>query len=180
MNYKPGDTINVNGIDLLILDETENGLFVLAYGLNIKTEFDDKDNIYKGSKLHQQVEKWFLTTHFSSHFRTINLNTVDDISVYDTLTVKAAPLTFDEYRKYSSIIKPYIKGWFWLINKWDINDNSYAAIVYPDGEPTYTYYYNHSGLLVPAFILPKSDIENPLSNFTTKQLLDEISRRNLL
>lgn len=176
--YKPGNIIIVNNTDLLILDETKDAVFVLAYNLNIKTKFGERNNEYKDSRLQKEIDNWLAATNFHPISRRLELNTTDDAAIYDILIVRAAPLTFDEYRRYSPIIKPYIKTWFWLANKWSNNSSSRVCLVDSIGTAISNHYGINNGALVPAFILPKDDFKNPLSNFSTKELLDEISRRN--
>lgn len=179
-----GDIVTVNGIKLLTLDEIDGNPFVLALGLDIETKFDENGNNYAESLIKRKTEKWFAETGLKAVKRTIDLQTMDGYKGYGELEVKAAPLTFDEYRKYADIIIPHIEHWFWLATGWGRPDpESWASngvcYVNNDGYADYGYYGN-SGYLAPAFILDKSCMGNcirDLSSFSTEELLAEIAKR---
>lgn len=174
-----GKKIKVNDIDFLVLDEDDNNnLFVIALDLDITTKFDHSTNDYRNSVLRQVTEKWCKNSKvIISKSRTIDLMAMNGSKDYGKLNVVVAPLTFDEYRKYSSIIIPEIKDWFWLITPWETQFTNFACVVLSDGKPGYSS-YRHSRYFAPALWINKSSIKNnPLANFTTADLLAEIERR---
>lgn len=164
-----GDIITVNGVKLLVLDELDGNPFVLAFDLDEKSAFnrDNAGTDYSKSLLQAKVESWFDKTNIKAIDRKIDLTTMTDYTGYGELTVKAVPLTFDEYRKYAYVIKSNIdiKGWFWTATAWSDPDSadlctSIVCRVNYNGLVAYTYYTNTYGRLVPAFILDKSEIRN--------------------
>lgn len=186
---KAGDIIQVNGIDLLVLDEIDGNPLVLAYNLNRESKFSSSTNNYANSAIRAEVEQWAKNCDIPMLERTIDLTTMDGYKGYGELKVKAALLTFDEYRKYADIIKPHIQNWFWLATGWGAPEpetwaSSCVCIVYYSGTATY-YIYGSSVGLVPAFILDKDAIpdgkkdDSPvdLSQFTTEQLVVELANR---
>lgn len=183
MNKLIGDTIKVNGIDLLVLDEVGNDVFVLAYNLlDEDTVFHNSGNNYSDSILKRKCDEWIKNVGFNSvKVRSIDLTTMDG---YDrgSIVVEAAPLTFDEYRKYAQIIQEKITHDFWLSTGWSHKGwGAYDACrVNSDGKPSDNYYYNSRGF-APAFILNKAELvsKKSLSEFTIEELTNEIARRAL-
>jgi hypothetical protein len=170
-----GDTIKLNDTDLLVLDFIDSKPFVLAYDLNIITGFSETSNDYKDSMLRKKCEDWFAGTNFRSLPRTIDLTTMDGYKGYGKLSTVAAPLTFDEYRKYSDIIIPRIQHPFWTATGWERPDNckmSFACYVYVDGTIDYITYNDESLQLAPAFILEETP--SHISFFSTVEFLEEL------
>ena len=178
-----GDTIKVNGIDLLILDERGSDIFVLAYNLLDKdTVFHSSGNNYRDSILKKKCDEWIENAGFTNvKVRDIDLVTMDG---YDrgSLIVKAAPLTFDEYRKYAQIIQKKITHDFWLVTGWSHEGwgADLACGVNSDGKPN-GYTYGISRGFAPAFVLDKAELTSKklLSEFTIEELTNEIARRAL-
>lgn len=177
-----GDTIKVNGIDLLVLDEVDNDVFVLAYNLlDENTVFHKSGNNYRDSILKSKCDKWIKNAGFNSvKARSIDLTTMDGYD-RDSIVVEAAPLTFDEYRKYAQIIQEKITHDFWLSTGWSHEGCGayYACGVGSDGRPTSSG-YGYSIGFAPAFILNKAELsKKSLSEFTIEELTNEIARRAL-
>lgn len=179
-----GEVNTINGIKLLTLDENDGNPFVMALGLDIETKFDENSNNYAESLIKRKTERWFAETGLKAVKRTIDLQTMDGYKGYGELEVKAAPLTFDEYRKYADIIIPHIEHWFWLATGWGRPDpeswasNFVCRVNGNGGAGGYT--YTNSYYLAPAFILDKSCMGNyiyDLSSFSTEELLAEIAKR---
>lgn len=175
-----GEIIKIKGIELLVLDKINGNPFVIALNLDIDTQFSDYSNNYTTSILRQKVDKWIEDSGINTIVREVDLTTMDGYTGKGKFY--AAPLTFDEYRKYADIIIPNVKKSFWLCTGWGRPDkeknwaNLSACFVNYDGRPGYTY-YNVSYGLAPAFILDRSWISKDLSNFSNKELMDEIARR---
>lgn len=176
---KIGDLIKVNGVDLLVLDEIDGNPFVLAYNLDTECEFSNGTNNYAKSTIKDEVEEWAEHSGIKMIDRTIDLTTMDGYKGYGELKVKAAPLTFDEYRKYANIIKPHIKNWFWLATGWGAPEpenwaSSRVCSVGGAGAASYSGYSSSSGL-APAFILDKNstpdDPKVDLSDITIAELI---------
>lgn len=173
-----GETITVNGVKCLVLDEINGNPFVIALEVEIYSVFGDSNN-YKESGSRKTIESWFKNTGIKAIARDVDLTAMDGYKGYGSLNTAVAPLTFDEYRKYNHILTPHIKNWFWLVTPWGSpeKDNwasNRVCAVYGGGSAGYTYYYNSNGL-APAFILDKN--EKSLSDFTNEELIAELNKR---
>lgn len=180
-----GDVIKLNGIDLLVLDTFDNGdAFVLAHNLSEDMDtpfnFSGDGNRYATSLLRKKMESWLDEQGFKTRARILDLTTMDGYA-YNAIEVDVAPLTFDEFRKYASIIQPKVTHDFWLATGWGHDGwaANRACLVCSDGKPTSST-YNVSFGFAPAFILEKSVFDKPdIQNFSTKELIAEIERRTL-
>ena len=124
-SYKPGDIITIKGTEFAVLDVEKgaaNGkdkLFVLLKEPFGSTPFSTDGNDYTESKLLDEVVRWYseFVSGLSKELifqRAINLLTMDGRANYGDVTyLVAAPLTFDEWRKYSRYIPDCEKS-YWL------------------------------------------------------------------
>ncbi len=124
VSHKPGDIIEFAGSKFVVLDildpsrdvpeghgYIDNGpdLFILSLESQGESRFGDSNN-YVESELRRRTAAWLddLLAHGVDpdllRTRTIYLTTMDGHGKYGELTVKAAPLTMDEARKYADII----------------------------------------------------------------------------
>ena len=173
-----GETITVNGVKCLVLDEIDGNPFVIALEVGINFVFGNSNN-YKESTLRKGAEAWLKKTGIKAIPRDVDLTAMDGYKGYGSLNTAIAPLTFDEYRKYNHILTPHIKNWFWLVTPWGSPEKDNWASdcvchVFTDGSATY-YTYNYSSGLAPAFILDKN--EKSLSDFTNEELIAELNKR---
>ena len=173
-----GETITVNGVKCLVLDEIDGNPFVIALETDLESPFGNSNN-YKKSDLRKGAEAWLKKTGIKAIPRDVDLTAMDGYKGYGSLNTAVAPLTFDEYRKYNHILTPHIKNWFWLVTPWGSpeKDNwasSHVCCVYTDGSANGNYYTNSYGL-APAFILDKN--EKSLSDFTNEELIAELNKR---
>lgn len=178
-----GETITVNGVKCLVLDEINGNPFVIALEVEIYSVFGDSNN-YKESGSRKTIESWFKNTGIKAIARDVDLTAMDGYKGYGTLNTTVAPLTFDEYRKYNHILTPHIKNSFWLVTPWGSpeKDNwasSGVCVVFNDGSAGCNYYSNsYSYRLAPAFILDKNQYFNKsLSDFTNEELIAELNKR---
>lgn len=153
-----GETITVNGVKYLVLDEIDGNPFVIALEVGIDFVFGNSNN-YKESTLRKGAEAWLKKTGIKAIPRDVDLTAMDGYKGYDSLNTAVAPLTFDEYRKYNHILTPHIKDSFWLVTPWGSpeKDNwasTRVCVVNSDGSADGDgYSYSHG--LAPAFILDK-------------------------
>lgn len=177
-----GETITVNGVKCLVLDEINGNPFVIALEVEIYSVFGDSNN-YKESGSRKTIESWFKNTGIKAIARDVDLTAMDGYKGYGTLNTTVAPLTFDEYRKYNHILTPHIKNSFWLVTPWGSpeKDNwasGYVCCVISDGSASTYDYYGYGYGLAPAFILDKNQYFNKsLSDFTNEELIAELNKR---
>ncbi len=174
-----GETITVNGVKCLVLDEIDGNPFVIALEVGIDFVFGNSNN-YKESTLRKGAEAWLEKTGIKAIPRDVDMTAMDGYKGYGSLNTAVAPLTFDEYRKYNHILTPHIKNWFWLVTPWGSpeKDNwasNYVCRVDGDGSANRNHSYYGSGGLAPAFILDKN--EKSLSDFTNEELIAELNKR---
>lgn len=194
MNLKIGETFKIKNVKFLTLDIIDGNPFVIALDTGIESKFAEDSNNYDGSTLEDVVDEWFEELGVPAISRVLDLTTMDGSECYGALEVEAAPLTFDEWRKYAEIIIPNIKHWFWLATgwadpKWKNCGTNIVCYVSTDGGAYHPGYSYTNGRLAPAFILDKKFFENIqphygnkpdpqiLTGFTTDELLAEVSRR---
>ena len=173
-----GETITVNGVKCLVLDEIDGNPFVIALETDLESPFGNSNN-YKKSDLRKGAEAWLKKTGIKAIPRDVDLTAMDGYKGYGSLNTAVAPLTFDEYRKYNHILTPHIKNWFWLVTPWGSPEKDNWASIYvcrvgTVGSAGINFYYG-SGGLAPAFILDKN--EKSLSDFTNEELIAELNKR---
>lgn len=173
-----GETITVNGVKCLVLDEIDGNPFVIALEVGIDFVFGNSNN-YKESTLRKGAEAWLKKTGIKAIPRDVDLTAMDGYKGYGSLNITVAPLTFDEHRKYNHILTPHIKDSFWLVTPWGSpeKDNwASVAVCYVDSGGSASYYgYSSSNGLAPAFILDKNG--KSLSDFTNEELIAELNKR---
>ena len=96
-----GETITVNGVKCLVLDEIDGNPFVIALEVGIDFVFGNSNN-YKESTLRKGAEAWLKKTGIKAIPRDVDLTAMDGYKGYGSLNTAVAPLTFDEYRKSNS------------------------------------------------------------------------------
>lgn len=159
---KIGETITVNDTKLLVLDFINENPFVICLDTGIKTKFSPETNNYKTSILRTKAETWLKKRGFKTIPRVIDLITMNGYTGYGEMEVDVAPLTFDEYRKYTQILTPHIQEWFWTATGWyvdllDTNMSNFVCVVLYSGTADYGSYWG-SFELAPAFILDKDSL----------------------
>lgn len=202
VSHKPGDIIEFAGSKFVVLDildpssgvpeghgYTDNGpdLFILSLESQGESRFGDSNN-YAESELRRRTAAWLddLLAHGVDpdllRTRTLDLTTMDGHGKYGELTVKAAPLTMDEARKYADII-PNCDDACWLATGWGGPEHlgaTSALNVNTDGNWSGGYCSNSDGVrpaLVISSLLLTSKEELDLSEASTEELLEELRRR---
>ena len=202
VSHKPGDIIEFAGSKFVVLDildpssgvpeghgYTDNGpdLFILSLESQGESRFGDSNN-YAESELRRRTAAWLddLLAHGVDpdllRTRTLDLTTMDGHGKYGELTVKAAPLTMDEARKYADVI-PNCDDACWLATGW--GGPGYfcatrALYVNTDGYWYNDFCSNSYGIrpaLVISSLLLASKEEPDLSEASTEELLEELRRR---
>ena len=203
VSHKPGDIIEFAGSKFVVLDildpssgvpeghgYTDNGpdLFILSLESQGESRFGDSNN-YAESELRRQTAAWLddLLAHGVDpdllRTRTLDLTTMDGHGKYGELTVKAAPLTIDEARKYADVI-PNCDDACWLATGWGGPEHLGAALallVGTNGRWNYSNFCSNSYAIRPALVISSlllaSKEEPDLSEASTEELLEELRRR---
>lgn len=163
-----GKTIELAGMEWLILDKTEKGYFAILNGFDGKERtFDSASNNWISSKLRNELNTRFLKkiTDELGEDAVIefdrNLLSLDGQTEYGHCKDKISLLTVDEYRKYRKFL-PNMGEWWWLITPWSTPVNDYSttnAVVSPSGNFDYCHYYDGIGVR-PACIFSSSIFES--------------------
>ena len=202
VSHKPGDIIEFAGSKFVVLDildpssgvpeghgYTDNGpdLFILSLESQGESRFGDSNN-YAESELRRQTAAWLddLLAHGVDpdllRTRTLDLTTMDGHGKYGELTVKAAPLTIDEARKYADVI-PNCDDACWLATGWGGPGYFGATLALLVRTLGVWNNYNCSSsygirpALVISSLLLASKEEPYLSEASTEELLEELRRR---
>lgn len=189
--HEPGDIVTLAGTRFVVLDvesrsRLPDSLFLLALESVGTSEFGSSNN-YAESDLKKAVDKWLEDMGKKGLDnamlipREIDLTTLDGSGCYGKLSVKAAPLTLDEARKYADI--PNAERWYWLATGWSgpSKSDGCALGVSSCGAWNYNGCSFSSGvrpaLKVPSILFEDSEAGLDLSKIPTDDLLQEIHRR---
>lgn len=139
---KIGKTVEIAGMEWMILDKTEKGYFAVLNVFDRKErEFDSDSNNWISSKLREELNTKFLKKIVDELGEDAvigfdrDLLSLDGQTEYGHCEDKISLLTVDEYRKYRKLL-PNMPKWWWLITSWStpVNDcNSTLAVVSSSG-----------------------------------------------
>lgn len=162
-----GKTVEIAGMEWMILDKTEKGYFSVLNGFDGKERaFDSYSNNWISSKLREELNTKFLKKIEDELGEDAvigfdrDLLSLDGQTEYGHCEDKISLLTVDEYRKYRKLL-PNMPKWWWLITPWStpVNDyNSTLAVVSPSGFID-CYYYCLSYGVRPVCIFSSSIFE---------------------
>lgn len=137
-----GKTVEIAGMEWMILDKTEKGYFAVLDGFDGKERtFDSDSNNWISSELREELNTKFLKKISDELGEDAvigfdrDLLSLDGQTEYGHCEDKISLLTVDEYRKYRKLL-PNMPKWWWLITPWStpVNDyNSTLTVVSPSG-----------------------------------------------
>ncbi len=137
-----GKTVEIAGMEWMILDKTEKGYFAVLNGFDGEERtFDSDSNNWISSKLREELNTKFLKKIVDELGEDAvigfdrDLISLDGQTEYGHCEDKISLLTVDEYRKYRKLL-PNMPKWWWLITPWStpVNDyNSTLTVVTPSG-----------------------------------------------
>lgn len=137
-----GKTMEIAGMEWMILDKTEKGYFAILNGFDGKERtFDSDSNNWLSSKLREELNTKLLKKIADELGEDAvigfdrDLLSLDGQTEYGHCEDKISLLTVDEYRKYRKLL-PNMQKWWWLITSWStpVNDyNSTLTVVSPSG-----------------------------------------------
>lgn len=137
-----GKTVEIAGMEWMILDKTEKGYFSILNGFDGKERtFDSNSNNWSLSKLREELNTKFLKKIADElgEYAVVefdrDLLSLDGQTEYGHCEDKISLLTVDEYRKYRKLL-PNMQKWWWLITPWSTPVNDYKStltVVSPSG-----------------------------------------------
>lgn len=163
-----GKTIEVAGINWMVLDKLEKGYFAISedfYGRD--REFDDNCNDWKSSDLRNELNT-DLRKKIESELGTDslveferNLLSLDGQTEYGTCRDYVSLISVDEYRKYRKLL-PNTERWWWTLTPDSTpcnNDGKWLRVVSTSGYISNYECYGSNGVL-PVCIFSSSIFES--------------------
>lgn len=133
-----GKTVEIAGMEWMILDKTEKGYFSVLNGFDGKERaFDSYSNNWISSKLREELNTKFLKKIEDELGEDAvigfdrDLLSLDGQTEYGHCEDKISLLTVDEYRKYRKLL-PNMPKWWWLITPWSTPVNDYNSTLTVD------------------------------------------------
>ena len=188
LNIAPGKTVDYHGEPCLVLEHRKDGIFMLH--LDLMTHAFGSSNNFAASSLRSHLNGPYLRSLTDGNpdeiiTRTVDLTALNGSKEYGTCECKVAPLTLDELRKYHDII-PLPESFEWSVTPWstpEVNeDDKWVMGLSSNGSIDYSNYCYDSRGSRPAFLIPSSLIvetedTNPLEQYSTRELAEELFRR---
>lgn len=187
LNIAPGKTVEYHGEPCLVLEHRKDGTLMLH--LDQMTHAFGSSNNFAASSLRAHLNGPYLRSLTDGNpdeiiTRTVDLTALNGSKEYGTCECKVAPLTLDELRKYHDIL-PLPERFEWSVTPWSTpkvnEDDTWVISLLTDG-----YVGNVSCTLTggsrPAFLIPSSltveaEDTNPLEQYSTRELAEELFRR---
>lgn len=187
LNIAPGKTVDYHGEPCLVLEHRKDGTLMLH--LDQMTHAFGSSNNFAASSLRSHLNGPYLRSLTDGNpdeiiTRTVDLTALNGSKEYGTCECKVAPLTLDELRKYHGII-PLPESFEWSVTPWstpEVNeDDKWVMGLYTNGNVV-NYYCTGTFGSRPAFLIPSSltveaEDTNPLEQYSTRELAEELFRR---
>ena len=192
LNIAPGQTVNYHGEPCLVLEHRKDGTLLLH--LEQMTHAFGSSNNFAASSLRAHLNGPYLASLTDGNpdeiiTRTVDLTALNGSKEYGSCECKVAPLTIDELRKYHDIL-PIPERFEWSVTPWSTpavnEDDTWVMGLYSNGN-IYRSSCGYSGGCDgsygsrPAFLIPSNlpvEVEgNPLEQYSTRELAEEIFRR---
>lgn len=186
LNIAPGQTVNYHGEPCLVLKHRKDGTMLLH--LDQMTHAFGSSNNFAASSLRSHLNGPYLVSLTDGNpdeiiTRTVDLTALNGSKEYGSCECKVAPLTIDELRKYHDIL-PIPERFEWSVTPWSTpavnEDDTWVMGLNTDGSVV-SGYCTGTGGSRPAFLIPSNlpvEVEgNPLEQYSTRELAEEIFRR---
>ena len=187
LNIAPGKTVDYHGEPCLVLEHRQDGTLLLH--LEQMSHAFGSDNNFASSSLRAHLNGPYLRSLTDGNpneiiTRTVDLTALNGSKEYGTCECKVAPLTLDELRKYHDIL-PLPERFEWSVTPWSTpkvnEDDTWVMGLNSGGNVSGSGCYNALGSR-PAFLISSSltveaEDTNPLEQYSTRELAEEIFRR---
>lgn len=186
LNIAPGQTVNYHGEPCLVLEHRKDGTMLLH--LDQMTHAFGSSNNFAASSLRAHLNGPYLRSLTDGNpdeviTRTVDLTALNVSTEYGTCDCKVAPLTLDELRKYHDIL-PLPERFEWSVTPWSTpkvnEDDTWVMGLNSSGNICNNYCTSTYGSR-PAFLISSNlpvEVEgNPLEQYSTRELAEEIFRR---
>ena len=162
----PGDEFKTDIGDFIVLEQEEGTTKVITKELYKEDVVFGEFNDYRKSKVRKicdnEILKDFETVFGADNIveHDVDLTTLDGQKMFGEIKTKVRPLTFDETRKYNSlIVDKSLSDWYWTVTTWSSENRGYkysVAVVAPSGYIDRNFYRYDCG--VRPFCILKSNI----------------------
>lgn len=186
LNIAPGQTVNYHGEPCLVLEHRKDGTMLLH--LDQMTHAFGSSNNFAASSLRAHLNGPYLASLTDGNpdeiiTRTVDLTALNGSKEYGSCECKVAPLTIDELRKYHDIL-PLPERFEWSVTPWSTpkvdEDDTWVLGLNTHGGVRHDLCGSTYGSR-PAFLVPSNlpvEVEgNPLEQYSTRELAEEIFRR---
>lgn len=186
LNIAPGKTVDYHGEPCLVLEHRKDGTMLLH--LDQMTHAFGSSNNFAASSLRSHLNGPYLASLTDGNpdeiiTRTVDLTALNGSKEYGSCECKVAPLTIDELRKYHDIL-PLPERFEWSVTPWSTpavnEDDTWVMGLYSNGGISSSG-CDYSDGSRPAFLIPSNlpvEVEgNPLEQYSTRELAEEIFRR---
>lgn len=186
LNIAPGQTVNYHGEPCLVLEHRKDGTMLLH--LDQMTRAFGSSNNFAASSLRAHLNGPYLASLTDGNpdeiiTRTVDLTALNGSKEYGSCECKVAPLTIDELRKYHDIL-PLPERFEWSVTPWSTpkvdEDDTWVLGLSTYGGVGGNRCGDTRGSR-PAFLVPSNlpvEVEgNPLEQYSTRELAEEIFRR---
>lgn len=187
LNIAPGKTVDYHGEPCLVLEHRKDGTLMLH--LDQMTHAFGSSNNFAASSLRSHLNGPYLRSLTDGNpdeiiTRTVDLTALNGSKEYGTCECKVAPLTLDELRKYHDII-PLPESFEWSVTPWstpEVNEDDKWVMGLGSSGVIVSYSCYGSVGSRPAFLIPSSltveaEDTNPLEQYSTRELAEELFRR---
>ena len=188
LNIAPGKTVDYHGEPCLVLEHRKDGTLMLH--LDQMTHAFGSSNNFAASSLRSHLNGPYLRSLTDGNpdeiiTRTVDLTALNGSKEYGTCECKVAPLTLDELRKYHDIL-PLPERFEWSVTPWSTpkvnEDETWVMGLGSDGFISGSDFCGDSRGSRPAFLIPSSltveaEDTNPLEQYSTRELAEELFRR---
>lgn len=187
LNIAPGKTVDYHGEPCLVLEHRKDGTLMLH--LDQMTHAFGSSNNFAASSLRSHLNGPYLRSLTDGNpdeiiTRTVDLTALNGSKEYGICECKVAPLTLDELRKYHAIL-PLPESFEWSVTPWstpEVNEddkwvmglNSNGGIYYSSCDNSYG---SRPAFLIPSSLTVEAEDTNPLEQYSTRELAEELFRR---